>query len=71
MRVSQPCQACVAARVSGWGKRHVPGTLWMHLDPLCPARARQPQTLRVTLIFWAGAASAWMAAPVGYVGWGL
>lgn len=53
------------------GKRHVPRTLRMHLDPLCPATARQPQTLCVTLIFSAGAASAWMAAPVGYVGHGL
>lgn len=44
---------------------HIPGTLRSCLE------AQQPQTLRVTLIFSARAVSAWMTAPMGYVGRGL
>lgn len=71
MYIFQPSRACVAVGVSGTGTAASLGPSGSAWTRCARPGARQPQTLRVTLIFSAGAASAWMTVPMGYVGRGL
>ena len=71
MYIFQPSQARVVVWVSGMGSATSLGPSGSAWTCCAWPEAWQPQRLHVTLIFSAGAASAWMTALVGYVGWGL